>query len=150
MRGIAIDPGKSGGIAVITPDKIQAYSMPETERDIVSVLTELRKETLVAYIEDVPKAIFGAGASALAVLHRNCGLIEGALLCLKFTIIRVPPKKWQKAVGMAKGKLPQRAWKLKLKGEAQRRFPQVENVNLETADALLILAAAISGNLNEM
>lgn len=148
MRAIAIDPGKAGGFALLAADKITAIGMQETEADIVGFLTEARKEALVAYIEDVPRAIFGAGASQLAVLHRNAGLIEGALIALRFSVIRVPPKKWQKAVGVNKTKMPQRQWKLKLKAEAQRRFPDVENITLETADALLILAAAMSGTLN--
>lgn len=64
---------------------------------------------------------------------------------------RLPPE--QKIAWRAKNKVAiksarehnataKRAWKLKLKEEAQRRFP-TQNVTLKTCDALLLLDAAI-------
>jgi hypothetical protein len=56
----------------------------------------------------------------------------------------VRPQAWQKAVGMARTKgMGQTAWKNKLKGEAQRRFPDLK-ITLKTSDALLVLAHGLS------
>lgn len=138
---LACDPGMGGGFAWSDGTTVTACKMPETTGDILSLIRSLRPETLV--LEDVPKAIFGAGPSSLAVLHRNVGFIEGCAMALGVSILRVPPKKWQKAVGMAKrpGE-EQTKWKNRLKEEAQRRFPSVR-VTLNNADALLIFAAQV-------
>jgi hypothetical protein len=136
---LACDPGMGGGFAWTHGTTVAACKMPETTGDILTLLCEVNPQVLV--LEDVPKAIFGAGPSSLAVLHRNVGFIEGCAMALGVSILRVPPKKWQKAVGMAKrpGE-EQNKWKNRLKEEAQRRFPSVK-VTLNNADALLIFSA---------
>jgi hypothetical protein len=136
---LACDPGMGGGFAWTNGSGVAVCRMPETTGDILTLLCEVNPQVLV--LEDVPKAIFGAGPSSLAVLHRNVGFIEGCAMALGVSILRVPPKKWQKAIGMAKrpGE-EQNKWKNRLKEEAQRRFPSVK-VTLNNADALLIFAA---------
>lgn len=142
MRMIAIDPGVNGGIAWLGADGFRAVKMPETDGDIISILHDLQAAGAQTVVMELPaKAIFGAGHSSLAVLHRNVGFIQGVAMSLGFALIMVPPKKWQKAIGFQKrpGE-EQRVWKNRLKEEAQRRFPSVK-VTLSNADALLILSA---------
>lgn len=143
---IAIDPGVAGGWAFTAEHgAIECCRMPETDGDI---LTGLRNLYAVGHREirmELPaKAIFGAGHSSLAVLHRNVGFIQGVAMAIGFSLLLVQPKAWQKVIGISKrpGE-EQRKWKNRLKDEAQRRFPGL-HITLSTADAVLILAAGLA------
>jgi hypothetical protein len=143
---IAIDPGVAGGWAYdMEHGAIECCRMPETDGDI---LTGLRNLYAVGHREirmELPaKAIFGAGHSSLAVLHRNVGFIQGVAMAIGFSLILVQPKAWQKVIGLSKRQgEEQRKWKNRLKEEAQRRFPCL-HITLSTADAVLILAAGLA------
>ena len=147
---IAIDPGVAGGWAYdMEHGVIECCRMPETDGDI---LTGLRNLWAVGHREirmEIPaKAIFGAGHSSLAVLHRNVGFIQGVAMAIGFSLLLVQPKAWQKVIGISKrpGE-EQRKWKNRLKEEAQRRFPNL-HITLSTADAVLILAAGLAAQNN--
>lgn len=143
---IAIDPGVAGGWAYdMEHGTIECCKMPETDGDI---LTGLRNLYAVGHREirmELPaKAIFGAGHSSLAVLHRNVGFIQGCAMAIGFSLLLVQPKAWQKVIGLSKRQgEEQRKWKNRLKEEAQRRFPNL-HITLSTADAVLILAAGLA------
>lgn len=150
MNAIAIDPGASGGLAWRMGSESGAFALPKTPGEIVTRLKTLHHEVNVAFIEDVPK-FTGANipGSTVAVLFHNFGFLEGALMALGYTVIRIKPQAWQKALGLgsrAKGQ-PKAEWKRKLKSEAERRFPHVD-VTLSTSDALLILAAGTMQQLS--
>jgi len=156
---LAVDPGASGGLAFQHEDgHIDCVPMPDTPGDI---LTHLRVQNPgTAYIEALVKHM-GAGipASTMAVYASNHGFIVGALMALRWRVQIVTPQAWQKALGLGiTGRLKaqpgasvderkaiarqnaelKRAWKAKLRSEAQRLFPQCQ-ATLKTADSLLIL-----------
>lgn len=142
----AIDPGKSGGIAVRYPgDNVQAYKMPATEGDLRDLFVRLYNpdNATVAYVEKVGGYIGGPGAPGSAMFNfgRNHGFTLGLLSALYIRTELITPQQWQKrlSLGTSKGMKPTE-WKNKLKAEAQRRFPEL-TVTLYTADALLILEA---------
>ena len=140
---ISIDPGASGGIAGIDSEGIVGcQSMPDTEGDIVALLTGFAaKGVRLAVIEDVG-GYCGSGqpGSAMWKFGFNCGFLRGSCMALGFRVELVKPQKWQKhfGLGTVKSNGGKTAWKNRLKGEAQRRFPNVD-VTLKTADSLLIL-----------
>jgi hypothetical protein len=140
---VAVDPGVNGGIAWWDVDQgAQAIRMPETDGDILATFRGLRAAGARRIVMELPaKAIFGAGHSSLAVLHRNVGFIQGVAMTLGFELHLLPPQKWLARLSLKKrpGE-EQRHWKNRLKEEAQRRFPNLR-VTLNTADALLILAS---------
>jgi hypothetical protein len=140
---VAIDPGVNGGLAWSDVDLgANATRMPETDGDILDALRKLRNAGARRIVMELPaKAIFGAGHSSLAVLHRNVGFIQGVAMTLGFELHLLPPQKWLARLSLKKrpGE-EQRHWKNRLKEEAQRRFPHLR-VTLNTADALLILAS---------
>lgn len=155
---LAIDPGLSGGIAWRLPNYIigrgcLATNMPDTEGDILQTLSEykrtcdIEKWELVAYVEAVPIGMPGKGA-AMAKLNSNAAFIRGCLMALGVRIIMVRPTEWQSFYNLGKrsGCKSDSEWKGKLKGEAQRRFPNLK-VTLKTADALLLLEYAKANNL---
>lgn len=137
-----IDPGQSGGIAILAPNGVVAFRMPETYADIYDTLAKIVADydNVVAYLEDVGCGIPGQSSKATATFARHNGHLEMALYALGVPTTKVTPAKWMKfysnTIGTSKG-LDKNAWKNKLKGEAQRRFPQTKPT-LYTADALLI------------
>ena len=146
LTQFAVDPGKSGGIAVrYAGDKVQAYKMPPTEGDLRDLFVRLYNpdNPTVAYVEKVGGYIGGPGAPGSAMFNfgRNHGFTLGVLSALYIRTELITPQQWQKrlSLGTSKGMKPTE-WKNKLKAEAQRRFPDM-TVTLYTADALLILEA---------
>ena len=141
---LAIDPGANGGFAWMDDSVIRAEAMPCADGDVVQRLYSLKATSnyLVAYVEDIPKFCgVGIPGSRIFVMARNFGFILGALAALNIRTIMVPPKIWQEPLhlGGRKSCASQSEWKRKLLGEAQRRYPDVDNVTLKTCDALLIL-----------
>ena len=146
LTQFAVDPGKSGGIAVRYPgDKVQAFKMPPTEGDLRDLFVRLYNpdNPTVANVEKVGGYIGGPGAPGSAMFNfgRNHGFTLGLLSALYIRTELITPQQWQKrlSLGTSKGMKPTE-WKNKLKAEAQRRFPDMK-VTLYTADALLILEA---------
>ena len=150
---LAIDPGASGGIASEEDSGgIRTWPMP-ANADMLCVLARIAgglSETKVAYLEALVKHTgWAMPASAMAVYAANWGRCEGILTALGYKIVIVQPKRWQKEVGLSRAKKESKtAWKNRLKVEAKNRFPNAD-VTLKTADALLILAAAQTGKLDE-
>ncbi len=143
---MGIDPGKSGGLALLFDDKVIAVKMPETPADVLQWIRESSFKC-VAVIEQVGGYApskkdgnkFVAGSSAMFNFGKGVGHLEMALLACNIPTESVSPRKWQKALGISRRKKTETKtqWKNRLKSVAQRLFPS-EKVTLATADALLI------------
>jgi len=145
---IAIDPGKNGGIAWTDLDgTLNTIKMPDTIGSLVDKLREIRAAgSFEAVLEKVGGFIEGSQmpASKAFVFGENYGAVQAALSALGYRYTLIAPQKWQKplSLGTKASAGGSHAWKVKLKAEAQRRFPSVE-VTLWNADALLILDYAL-------
>ena len=143
---IAIDPGASGGYAVLKENgEFEAHPLPSL------TYAELQAATFGDYtviIEDVPKFVGRMiPSSATATLHFGFGYLCGHFEARLMRVIKVPPQTWQKTIGIGKkGDLSSAQWKRKLRDEAQRRHPELK-ASLQTADAILLLDHAIQNNL---
>lgn len=141
MRFIGCDPGASGGIAVIGESIVtQAWSMPDTPKDLLLLLQELRDGDPTAFVEKVhagPKM----ASSAAFKFGRNCGLLEMALLAAHIRIEYITPQRWQKELGLiVKGRgfgQGDTEKKNRNKAKAQEIFPSIK-ITHAIADALLI------------
>jgi hypothetical protein len=142
---IGIDPGKSGGIAALDLDNVLTIKMPETPADVLDYFHSIKNYmpinySCIAIIEQVG-GYTGQGqpGSAMFKFGQGVGHLEMALLACSIPSESVPPRKWQKALGIsAKKKTETKTqWKNRLKSVAQRLFPS-EKITLATADALLI------------
>ena len=153
---VAIDPGKSGGIAVSFAEGTECQAMPATEADIVECLRGVARSALathappVFFIERVGGCVKRRGSSgqpgsAMFTFGDNYGFLKGVVRTLGGLPVLVRPQEWQAPLGLgtASACATRSEWKNKLKSEAQRRFPQLK-VTLKTADALLLLAYATS------
>jgi hypothetical protein len=151
---LGVDPGLNGGIAVIAAEKrdngtafymVSVLSMPATEADIVDAFIPFRPEELhngdsvFAYVEAVPTAIFQIRKSDNAKLYGSYRGLSMALSALQIPQSHVPAKIWQRALSIPSRKKTetQSKWKNRLKAKAQQLFPDVA-VTLATCDALLI------------
>lgn len=145
---ISIDPGKSGGIAVMWPGgRIFTYSMPESEsclhEQLLSVVTQAENEdwTVQAVLERVGGYIGkGQPGSSAFVFGRGVGVVVGLLLGLGISFREVTPQSWQKLVGAGttNGRTKTQ-WKRHLVDLAKKRHPDVTGITLKTADAVLML-----------
>lgn len=152
MLYIACDPGASGGFAWTDGETTECAPMPPTDVDVCELLAHLstKAKEIDLYLEQPPPF---AGklipSSASFKLGNNHGVILGASVACGFKLHRVSPQTWMKAhpVG-TKGERSTTEWKNKLKGRAQELYPNVDGITLKTADALLILDAAVRGAIN--
>lgn len=132
MVHIGIDPGKSGGIAVIDRGAIRLCKLNYTEADVAEFLREASREwDKKAYIERVhsmPKQ----GVASSFRFGESYGFLRGLLIGLKIPFETVAPGVWQRNLRcLSKGD------KNVTKARAQELFPSVK-VTHAIADALLI------------
>lgn len=146
---IVIDPGSAGGIVTVGK-AFTAIAMPKTDGEVLAALvagqhTDMGPVT-TCYLEDLVKyAGRNMPSSSMAVYASNWGFIKGVAMSLGYKLVLVPPKKWQKALGLGSAAGMKRSeWKNKLKQRAEQLFPQIK-VTLFTADALLMYEAANKG-----
>ena len=157
---LGIDPGASGGIAVVTPAYFQdhgtttsrAWPMPRDEEQmwkLVQGIRELGKIKAVA-LEQVGGYVQGSGGnigSAMFTFGRNYEMPLMAVVAAGVplaSITKVHPHTWQRSYPRMPKREPGEqpgAWKRRLKKHlkerAQKLFPGLK-VTLATADALLI------------
>ena len=146
---IGIDPGVGGGIAWSGANGDRCAPMPATIGDFRELLFNILLEqhfftgesTVTCYIEELPKFVRAIPSSAVFVMARNYGQLEGVLTGFQVQLVHVRPQVWQKALGLGDSKgMTKTQWKNKLKAKAQAYYPE-EHVTLKTADALLIYYA---------
>ena len=138
METIAIDPGKSGGLAWRdAAGCTHASPMPDGMTAQVDFLRDLpgRLPVSRAVIEKVGPMPHD-GKASLAKFARHCGHLEAALYLLGIPTIQVAPGVWQRALGALPADKCDR--KRVIRETMQRRFPGLR-VTLKTADALAIL-----------
>lgn len=154
---IAIDPGKSGGIATYQSVRkaapvIKLYPMPPTNLELNCLLSELddKDSGKVFAIEKLPKFVSNGhvSASSMATLHENYGYILGVADCLTSRtngsqVYTITPQAWQKFISAGSKKDYGNKWKHHLFEIAKRLYPEVDGLTLKTCDALLILHYAI-------
>lgn len=141
---LGIDPGKSGGISIITFDgKVFAWGMNNKDRkyvaDLMRTLSYFKPEAFIEKVHSRPlqssKATFTFGM----MFERVCMGSE----CFGMNITEVLPKVWQKFLGCqptVKGIDARKAKKIhknNLKSKVLDLFPGYP-VTLSTADAILI------------
>ena len=139
-KAIGIDPGKGGGIAVITNETVEIHNCPRTVdgmahligmclTDVAAYRTKVFMEKVWAFPTDGRVGSFTFG--------ENYGQWQGILASHELEPRYVTPKEWQSYFDIEKG-LPKSKRKAILKGIAQESNPKTKGITLKTADALLI------------
>lgn len=129
---IGIDPGQSGGIAILGGETPEAHKMPETVGDLVDLLRSLSVAgARIAYVERVSTSP-QMGVVSAGTFMRGLGNIEAACYAVGIRLEWVLPTKWQKAIGCMTG-----GDKNVSKRKAQELFPTLK-ITHAIADSLLL------------
>lgn len=132
MRAVlGVDPGASGGFALVTGSRSGniCWPMPETERDIYELLASSGADHIcIESVHSMPKQ----GVASSFKFGRNYGFLRGAIIASGIPFEDVTPQKWQKALGCLTG-----GDKNVSKAKAQQLYPFLK-ITHATADALLI------------
>lgn len=143
---IAVDPGKSGGVAFHNPEDgiYQAYDLEPITDVLESMDVYLGADMpLQLVVEDVPPYTGKNIPSSRAFkLGKSYGLILGIGLGKKLPIYVIKPKDWQSTYGL--GKLTGYSRKKALKDICTRMYPKLNKVTNNTCDAVLILHTFIN------
>lgn len=137
---IAIDPGKSGGLAVsLEAGSVFASPCPETDRDrfelLEDVMSWVADREVLCVIEKV-HAMPGQGVTSMFTFGMGYGGWLMALTALKIPFIEVTPQAWMKKFGALPKEKKER--KLAIKDRMQKKYPHIK-VTLNVADALAIM-----------
>lgn len=132
---IGIDPGKSGGISIISPGRVPGtFNMPETVMDLWDTIHEMKlwagteSKAVLELVHSSPQM----GVKSAFTFGHGYGQLEMALTAAGIPWQHVRPPKWQKDMGcLTKGD------KNVTKRMAQQLFPGVK-VTHAIADSLLL------------
>jgi Holliday junction resolvasome RuvABC endonuclease subunit len=143
---LGIDPGLSGALAIIDGSLVEAYAMPETRRDLLDLVFQLKDQhgvefALLEEITALPAAVeeklgIKRGSIATMKLARNFGQVEMALTAADIPHDELVPRSWKKIVGVRPGGDQKKIGYAR----AQQLFPTVRLTH-QVADALLIAKA---------
>ena len=131
MIFLGLDPGYSGGCAVIDGKHVDAFGWPETDADTAHTIAPFAGTDCFAYLESahsMPKQ----GVSSSFKFGTHYGFLRAVLVCYKIPFVLIAPHKWQKEMGCLT-----RGDKNISKQKAQQLFPGIK-ITHATADALLI------------
>ena len=139
---IGIDPGKTGGIAVMYDELTNAIKTPPHVSDIADEVIKIKEQAkdiqIYAAIEAVHSMPGNSGRS-MFTFGQGYGQWLGILACLKIPYLKITPHRWMRFFGKMPKKRRER--KLHLKGLAQELYPPPKGsppITLATADAILI------------
>lgn len=135
---MGLDPGGSGGIALIDANGVVIYAtaMPETPRDILDTIAK-HDRAVYAVLERVWSSP-GWGHVGAFKFGTSVGELRMALTAQGIPFDEVMPKAWQKLLGVSYPKAKgEKRDKNVTKRRAQALFPSTR-VTHATADALLL------------
>lgn len=127
---LAIDPGKSGGIALLSEDSVEAYKCPPTFKEMAELIKKINSNnSYICVLEKVHAFPTDARSSAFK-FGTNYGVWMGILESNNIEYELVMPRKWQKDFNLPKIKKER---KQELKTIAKCFY---EKATLYTADAI--------------
>lgn len=148
-----IDPGTKGGVAFLAQGEkknvwvAELWPIPETESNLwveMEAWSDWKKQTIVAIekVHSMPRQSAQSGFT----FGMSYGSIRMAVIAAGLPFHEVHPKTWQKGLCISPKKKSesQSQWKKRLKGIAQRLFPDLAiweglmKDQLAISDALLI------------
>lgn len=148
---IGIDPGKGGGIAVITNETVQTHNCPKTVNEMATLigmcLNNVSAYRTKVFLEKV-WAFPTDGRAGSFTFGENYGQWQGILASYELDPVFITPKMWQSHFEIKKG-LKKDIRKKILKQMAIDRCPSTKKITLKTADALLIAIYGIEAHLSQ-
>jgi len=147
---IGIDPGKGGGVAIITDETVQIHNCPRTVDAMAHLigmcLSDVAAHRTRVFLEKV-WAFPTDGRVGSFTFGENYGQWQGILASHEIEPMLVTPKTWQSHFEIKKG-LKKDIRKKVLKQMAIERCPSAKKITLKTADALLIAIYGVEAYLS--
>ena len=141
IKYIGIDPGKSGGIAVITDDNVEVKKCPDSVQDMAFLFALILQETPPLHVLVMIEKVLARphdGRTSVFTFAGNYGQWQGIIASHDIIPHYVTPQVWMRAVGCPK-KLKKQVRKNYLKALAKEKFPDLsKKLTLATSDAMLI------------
>ena len=137
---IGIDPGKGGGIAIITDETVELHNCPRTVDSMAHLMGMCLNDVAVYRTRVFLEKVWSFptdGRAGSFTFGENYGQWQGILASHELAPIYVTPKAWQSHFEIKKG-LPKNVRKKILKQLAIEKFPKTKGITLKTADAILI------------
>jgi len=148
MLFMGIDPGKAGGVSIITEENVvvSIYQLSKlTEEERASIFLSRTGELAYAILEKV-WAFHGQGVTSAFSFGDAFGSLRTLCIASLTPFELLSPAKWQKTVGLRTTEYknaPSQTTKKKLGLKlAQQLFPNTKGLNKETADSLLLAYTA--------
>ena len=152
FKYIGIDPGISGGIAVIdTKGKMKAYKCPRSSDDMALLFQMCIGRTAPKNIKLLMERVWARPTNAVRAAFSygtNYGQWLGIAASHEITMNTVIPVEWIKWVGCPKA-LKKDVRKRWLKEKARELYPNINKLTLATSDAILITHYAREEHFNE-
>ena len=147
MTIIGIDPGKTGGCAIIRGELYYSQKMPDTRQDLLALLRDFRDmepdEPAVAFVEKLggmPRDEKGKAKQSPTTMFKmgmSYGQILMALTALEIRIDQILASQWQQSFGLKKKWSTSTVKKNAHKQVAADLFPSMKMTHA-ISDALLI------------
>ena len=141
FKYIGIDPGASGGIAVIDEKgEMKAYKCPKSSDEMALLFQILMGSTSAANIRLLMERVWARPTNAVRAAFSygtNYGQWLGIAASHEIKMNTVLPVEWIKWVGCPKA-LKKDVRKRWLKEKAGKLYPNVNKLTLATSDAILI------------
>ena len=131
---IGIDPGVSGGIAILTGRKSEIYKCPATVRDMADILEPYRNKQDVSVGLERVHSMPGQGVASTFKFGMNYGQWLGILASMSIPYKLIQPYTWMKYYSYPKDRKDRKNY---FKNVAQQRVPLLK-VTLAHAAARLI------------
>ena len=149
-KAIGIDPGKSGGIAIITDETIQIHNCPRTVEGMATLIGMCLSDVSANRVKVVVERVWAFptdGRAGSFTFGENYGQWQGILASHELKPKLITPKEWQSHFEIQKG-LKKDIRKKILKQMAIDRCPNTKKITLKTADALLIAVYGLEAVLS--
>ena len=153
FKYIGIDPGASGGIAVIDKrGSIKAYKCPKSSEDMSLLFSMCVGTTAPNDVRLLMERVWARPTNAVRAAFSygtNYGQWLGIAACHEIKMNTAIPVSWIKWVGCPKA-LKRDIRKRWLKEKARELYPKVNKLTLATSDAILITHYARKEYFNEL
>jgi crossover junction endodeoxyribonuclease RuvC len=101
----AVDPGKTGALAFLSPSILTVVDMPVVGKDVSgALLGELFGQFVPGHVYVEAVNSFGMGRQSAFKFGQGFGTILGAAAALAFPVTLVSPAKWKRAYGLGRDK----------------------------------------------
>lgn len=100
---IGIDPGKSGGIAVINTEDKSSWTVAYSDEKLLQILSRATKHSAICCLEKVG-AMPGQGVVSMFNFGKAYGYIKGVLEAFNIPYQEITPQKWKKEFGLSSDK----------------------------------------------